>query len=46
MLLILVEGYLAVELKKRNSKEKKKQKHRLRIYSKELIYRQRKKELI
>jgi nucleotide-binding universal stress UspA family protein len=39
-------GVLAVELKKRNSKEKKKQKHRLRIYSKELIYRQRKKELI
>ena len=40
------EEYRVVELKKKNSREKQKQKHRLKIYSTQLICRQRKKELI
>jgi hypothetical protein len=46
MLLILVEVYRVAELEKRNSREKKKQKHRLKIYSTKLIDWQRKKEFI
>jgi len=46
MLLIPVKVHRAVELKKRNWREKKKQKDRPKIYSMKLIYRQGKKELI